>query len=129
MPECGLLIYPVSETAKDALDVLLSRQEACNTILLAIASALKDHEVDVTETVSDIIAATNEFITVLADTDQTVLELLGFIEETECSECEVCLGCDECLCCGCPYAGKCDGYCYFEQDGFFAKKENIEQSE
>lgn len=107
-----------SEIAKDMTEVILSRHDACNAFIAAAAKALENNPEDPVGLVESV----NDIVILLTEGDQTLLELIDFIDETESA-------CPDCLCCGCPYAGECGGDCYFEDEDFFKKDEEGNKEE
>lgn len=101
------------ECVKNTLEVLLTRQDACNELIFAVAKAIGDG-VDNTEAV---LCEVNTLLANLAGVDETVNELLVYIDEEENG-----VYLDD-LCEGCPYADECGGDCYFEDEDFFRKEE------
>lgn len=97
-PECGMPYSVVADISKDMVEVILSRQEACNALILAAANALENEDVDV----AGVLEQTNNILESLSVTDETVIVLTELIDE-EVSRC------DDCLCVGCQYAEDCDG--------------------
>lgn len=137
-PQCGADFRNVCNTiARDAVEVVLSRQEAVNVFILAAASRLEetDDGLDLEAAVS----AMTELLSEIRVTDDTILELLDYIDETEGCQCDEefdycdgeCDECDEeCLCNGCPYFDECDGEeCYFDDEDFLAVIVSEEEKE
>lgn len=122
-PECGRQFRTASDLAKDVVEVLMERQEACNVFILAAAKALEAQ----TDDAEVIITATTEFIAELSMVDETVMDLLDYINQVELEE-EYSI-CDECFCQGCPYADECDGDCFFDDEDFFSEDDQETGSE
>lgn len=108
---------PTASIAEDLAEVLMQRQEAGNVFILAAAKALENNSGDAVA----IISATTDLMVELAEVDQTVFDLIEYVDEAE-----ACC-CDDCFCCGCPYANECGGDCFFEDEDFFAQKEEIKE--
>lgn len=119
-PVCGSQFSTSLDLAKGMMEVLLSRQEACNAILLAAAAALEREGVDVTGVMSE----ANEIMVSLCEVDESLLCLIEFIEEKETSICE------NCLCNDCEDVDTCDGTnCKYDDEQVITKTEETEKTE
>lgn len=98
-PLCGSQPSIATAIAEEMVEVLLSRAEACNALILAAAVALERDDIDV----ADVLEETNGIMVSLNEVDETLLVLTEFIEESETAYC------DNCLCCVCEYLDECDG--------------------
>jgi len=119
--ECLIQSRSAIEMSKDFVDALLSRIEVCNTFVLAAAKALENNSEDP----AGIICETTGLLVELSFVDQTISQLLEYIDAVE-----GCCGTDD-FCRGCPYAEDCNttDECFFDDPDFFVLKENLEATE
>ena len=119
-PKCFAQSRSAVELSKDVVLALITRIDACSEFVLAAAKALETNP----DNPADIIATTADLMTELAVVDQTVWDLLEYIDEVE-----GCCG-KASYCDGCPYTEDCDGVdCFFEDPDFFAPKSGAEVTE
>jgi len=118
-PECFMQSRSAIELSKDLVEAILTRNEVCNTFILAAAKALENNAADP----AGIIYETTGLMAELSVVDQTALDLLEYIDTVEG------IVPQSCYCNGCPYAEDCDGIdCFFDDPDFFAPKSDEEKS-